>query len=94
MRVIEGDPDVRSHTFCEGEQLSAGVAIIQPCKFEYRSARAGAIQLLEGAARVTTEGRTVELTAGEAIFVEKGAETSWEVTSALREYFVVFNAGD
>jgi len=94
MRVTEGDPSVRVHTLREGKELWAGIALVQPSKFEYSSQHAGAIQLLEGAATVTTEGRTVELKAGEAIFLEKGAETTWEVTAALREYFVAFVAED
>lgn len=94
VRVTEGDPDVRMHTLRESEEIWAGIALVQPSKFEYSSQHAGAIQLLEGAATVTTEGRTVELKAGEAIFLEKGAETTWEVTAALREYFVAFVAED
>jgi uncharacterized cupin superfamily protein len=84
---VEGDANARVHDLCQTDEAWSGIALVEPCKFDYLSDHPGLIQLLEGAATVVTDGRTLELRAGDVLFLSPGARTSWEVTSPLREFF-------
>jgi uncharacterized cupin superfamily protein len=87
---IEGNADARVHTFCETEQVWAGVAVVQPCTFRYHHHHPSSIQLLEGEATVRAEGHTFHLRAGEVVFFLRGTTATWEVKSPIREFFVSF----
>jgi uncharacterized cupin superfamily protein len=87
---IEGDADVRFRTLCENDQVWAGIAVVQPCKFRYPHDHPGTIQLLEGEATVTCDGRTFDLSAGEAVFFLPGTTSEWEVKTPMREFFVAY----
>jgi uncharacterized cupin superfamily protein len=84
---LEGDSNARVHDFCLTEDVWSGVALVDPCRFTYEPDHPGMIQVVDGAATVTTEGRTLELGPGDVLVLSPGARTSWEITSPLREFF-------
>jgi uncharacterized cupin superfamily protein len=88
--LLEGDSNTRVHTLSENARIWAGVALIDPCRFSYEHHRASMIQLLEGEATFTADGRTVELRAGGVAFFLPGMTSTWEVRSPMREFFVSF----
>jgi uncharacterized cupin superfamily protein len=84
---VEGDASARVHDLCQTDEVWSGIALVEPCKFEYHSDHRGMIQLLEGSATVVTDDGTLELGAGDVLYLSPGAKTSWEITSPLREFF-------
>ena len=86
----EGDPGVRVHTFCESEGLWTGLGCVEPSTFSYTNDGPGLIQLLEGEATVTLDGRTLDLRAGDVVIVPGSVEQTWEIKTAVREFFVTF----
>ena len=89
-KPIEGDPGVRVHTFCESEGLWTGLGCVEPSTFSYTNDGPGLIQLLEGEATETLDGRTLDLRAGDVVIVPGSVEQTWEIKTAVREFFVTF----
>jgi uncharacterized cupin superfamily protein len=84
---VEGEANPRVHDFCLTEDVWSGIALVDPCRFNYEPTHPGMIQVLEGAATVATDGRTLELGPGDLLVLTPGAKTSWEITAPLRELF-------
>jgi uncharacterized cupin superfamily protein len=87
---VEGDADARLHTLCKTDRVWSGVVTLQPCTFEYPCEHAGAIQLLEGSAIITAEGRTWEAGAGDVVYLQPGTTSTWVVREPMREFFIGF----
>ena len=88
LTAIEGDPRARVHTFCDGDGLWTGLGCVEPSKFSYTNDGPGLVQILEGEATVTVDGRTLELCAGDVVLFPASVEQTWEIKSPLREFFV------
>ena len=87
---VAGDPAVEVHTLCENKALWSGVAILQPCTFSYPAQHPGAIEILDGAATISVDDRTWEVTAGDVVYLTPGTTSTWVVHRPLREFFVAF----
>ena len=90
LTAIEGDPRARVHTFCDGDGLWTGLGCVEPSKFSYTNDGPGLVQILEGEATVTADGRSVDLRAGDVVAFPTSVEQTWEIKSSLREFFVTF----
>lgn len=90
---VAGDADARVHTLCDTGEVWSGVALVEPCTFDYPAAHAGSILLLDGSATISSDGHTGDVSAGDAIYLRPGTTSTWVVHTPVREFFVVLTGG-
>lgn len=91
---VDGEPDIHIHVLRDTSgsdgSVWSGVALVEPSTLYYTFAGDETIHVLEGAVRISVEGEDpVELGPGALASFHKGARSTWEVTSRLREVFVL-----
>ncbi|MEU0403846.1 cupin domain-containing protein [Streptomyces sp. NPDC006197] len=87
---VEGDANARIHTLCENDHVWSGVALFDPCTFNYHADHASVIHLLEGAATITSDGHTSKVGAGDVVYLTPGITSTWVVKAPVREFFAAF----
>jgi mannose-6-phosphate isomerase-like protein (cupin superfamily) len=90
----ERDPEVggEMHILCSGVGVEAGLSrfpdVSEPVSWTLPERET--VVVLDGEAKLEIgDGPTLELKAGDIISLPKGALTTWHVTSAFREFWVI-----
>lgn len=91
---VTGSPDMLVHqlrsTGGESGDVWAAVVTVSPCSFDYTFAGDETIHVLEGSATVTlSDGQIVELRPGTIASFVRGASSTWQIRSRLREFAVL-----
>lgn len=77
------------------EGHGTGVWQCEPGRFERQLAQAEVMHILAGACRFTpTDGRPIDIRAGDTLFFPAHTTGVWDVTETLRKVFVVFKLAD
>lgn len=91
---IEGEHNARLRTFVDNEDVWAGVSDVDPCVFAYRVEQPTVVQLIDGEASVSVDGRKIDLTAGGIAFFSPGTDTRWTIKRRVRDLFIIFKSAE
>jgi uncharacterized cupin superfamily protein len=95
--AVEGELDMRflelRNTTGPDGSVWAGIVTIEPVTIHYTFKGHETIHVLEGEVSIAVDGRTpLDLRAGDVASFIKGSRSTWEIKSALREFFVLTGA--
>jgi uncharacterized cupin superfamily protein len=90
----EPDPEVggEMHILCSGVGVEAGLSRFTEASgpVSWTLPERETLVVLEGEAKLEiADGPTLELKGGDIISLPKGARTTWHMTSAFREFWVI-----
>ncbi|WP_162851105.1 cupin domain-containing protein [Panacagrimonas perspica] len=94
--VLEGAPKLTSTQFFRSTdgKVSAGIwEATGPSKFEWHYGTDETVLVLEGGAKLTHDGETTDIGAGNSVFFRAGEVVIWEVPHRIRKTWVLHEPG-